>query len=133
MATGDIHNPAPGLKALRNNPRLHMIRPPAVPPPRLNNITPPDKPIPTIRHARPPSNHADLLAGASPNKNARNQWDGDAAYGDLDIGSELLGQAIGNYGAIISGVRQNAGHLACDPHDEVGQGGFVADLVCGQQ
>ena len=53
--------------------------------------------------------------------------------GDLDIGSELLGQAIGNYGAIISGVRQNAGHLACDPHDEVGQGGFVADLVCGQQ
>ncbi len=81
MATGDIHNSGPGLKAFRHNPRLHMIRPPAVPPTWLNNITPPDKPIPTIRHARPPSANADLLAGASHNENARNQWDGDAAYG----------------------------------------------------
>lgn len=80
MATGDIHNPGPGLKALRHNPRLHMIRPPPVPTPTLNNITPPNKPIHTIRHARPPSVTEDLLAGASPNENARNQWDGDAAY-----------------------------------------------------
>jgi hypothetical protein len=82
MAMGDIHNSGPGLKAFRHNPRLHMIRPPAVSTPRLNNITPPDKPIPTIRHARPPSATDDLFAGASPNENARNQWDGDAAYSE---------------------------------------------------
>jgi hypothetical protein len=80
MATSAIHNPGPGLKALRHNLRLQMVRQPAVSPPRLNNITPPDKPNPTIRHARPPSATADLLAAASPNKNAQNQWDGDAAY-----------------------------------------------------
>ena len=80
VATGDIHNPGPGLKALRHNLRLQMVRPPAVSPPRLTNITPPDKPIPTIRHTRPPSATSDLLAAASPNENARNQWDRDAAY-----------------------------------------------------
>ena len=43
---------------------------------------------------------------------------------DLDIGSELLGQAIGNSGAIIGAVRQNASHRIFDPDDEVRQPEF---------
>ena len=84
MATGDIHNPGPGLKALRHNPRLHVIRPPAVPAPGLNHVTPPNKTIPTIRHEKPPSANANLLAGASGIRNTSNQWDGNGAYGASD-------------------------------------------------
>jgi hypothetical protein len=35
MPPRDIQNPGPGLKTLRDNPRLHIVRPAPVPPPRL--------------------------------------------------------------------------------------------------
>jgi hypothetical protein len=80
IATGNIHNPDTGLKALCNNPSLHVVRPPAVPAPGLNHITSPNKTLPTIRHQKPLSANANLLAGESGIRNASNQWDGNGAY-----------------------------------------------------
>jgi hypothetical protein len=86
MATGHIRNPNARLIALRNNLRLHVIGPTAVPTPRLYNITPTDKPFPAVRHQRPPSNNADLLAPPSDNQNAHNQWERNGAYNDMHVG-----------------------------------------------
>lgn len=52
---------------------------------------------------------------------------------DLDIFPESLAQTVGNSGAVIGPIGQKPGHGAFHPDDELGQGGFVADLVFGQQ
>jgi hypothetical protein len=89
------------LKALGDNPRLHLSRPaPLASPPRLNDLAPTNKSIATICHAKPPSANADLLAGASRIRNRSIQWVGTAAYDELGFvplsktGAELLFELI---------------------------------------
>ncbi|WP_368667755.1 hypothetical protein, partial [Salipiger sp. PrR002] len=80
MTPRDIHDPGTGLKALRNNPRLHIDGPTPVPAAWLDNLAPPNILIPDIRHEKSPSLSTDLLAETSHGKNVPNQWGGNGAY-----------------------------------------------------
>ncbi|WP_299478700.1 hypothetical protein, partial [uncultured Paracoccus sp.] len=81
IARCHIDNPDTRLKALGNNPCLHLSWPPPLAsPPRFDNLAPAHEPITTIRHAQPPSAQADPIAGASGVRNTSIQWGVAAAY-----------------------------------------------------
>ncbi len=70
MATRDIYNPDPGLKAFRHDLCLHMIRPAPDDPPRRHKRMTSANTVHTIRHAIPPSAAGNLLAASDQTKTA---------------------------------------------------------------
>ncbi len=79
IKTRNINNPRTGLKALRDNPRLQIIRPSPVSTTSLDNFASPNKSL-TIRHAKSPALAENLRAETSMFRNTRNQWDVGGAY-----------------------------------------------------
>ncbi|BCG82802.1 hypothetical protein MesoLj113b_63440 [Mesorhizobium sp. 113-3-3] len=79
MTTRNINNPRTALKALRDNPRLQIIRPSSVSTTRLDNFASPNKSL-AIRHAKSPAPAENLLAETSMFRNKRNQWGVGGAY-----------------------------------------------------
>ncbi|EHK57099.1 hypothetical protein MAXJ12_11652, partial [Mesorhizobium alhagi CCNWXJ12-2] len=67
----NINNPRTGLKALRYNPRLQIIRPSPVSTTRLDNFASPSKSL-IIGHAKSPAFAENLLAETSMFRNTRN-------------------------------------------------------------
>jgi hypothetical protein len=80
VAPRDINNPRTGLKTLRHNPRLHIIRPTPVAMRACDNFATPAKTFSTIRHENPLKSAKGRIPNISQSGNPQNQWDGNGAY-----------------------------------------------------